>query len=158
MFKLDVEDLTDLVALEYASTNNGADFGEDDDSVIAHMIISYHNMIISTGKHIRRTKRIINLFEVIGCMISVFLLVTNYAPKMLNYAVVTTSLILLFDIFYRIRIRNYLVNCLAYMSCQMAIIYHYIRDIRIEDSDDDENVLVNTFNKVVDTGCDFLNS
>ena len=31
MFKLDVEDLTDLVALEYASTNNGADFGEDDD-------------------------------------------------------------------------------------------------------------------------------
>ena len=40
----------------------------------------------------------------------------------------------------------------------MAIIYHYIRDIRNEDSDDDENVLVNTFNKVVDTGCDFLNS
>ena len=158
MFKLDVEDLTDLVALEYANTNNGSDFGEDNDLVIAHMIISYHNMIISTGKYIRRTKKIINLFEAIGCIISVFLLVTNYAPKILNYAVVATSLLLLFDIFYRIRTRNYLFDCISYMTCQMAIIYHYIRDIRNEDSDDDENVLVNTFNKVVDTGCDFLNS
>ena len=126
MGKITRDKLSNLISWTYTQSNNGYDFGDTDDVVIQNMIIVHSYVISHIVDRIRRTRRMINITEAIGAILILVAIICKAIPLMvLESLIYTTITVILFDIFYKLRIHNYLKDAQKYIYSNFHINYSY---------------------------------
>lgn len=150
MHKITRDKLQNLVGKLYVESGNK--FGYNSCDVVNNMMLLYSYIISNMTTHIRRTRRAINIVEVVCIVLILLSLIIESVPyKILEDLIYTTISVVLFGIFYRLRVRNYLKDNQRYALYYLSITYHYIADLA-----DNNEELTNTHNILVETYHDFL--
>lgn len=150
MSKITRDKLQNLVGKLYVESGN--EFGCNSCNVVNNMMLVHSYIISNITTHIRRTRRVINIVEVVCIVLILLSLIIKSVPsQILEDLIYTTISVVLFGIFHRLRVRNYLKDHQRYALYYLSITYHYIADL----ADNDEE-LTNTHNILVETYHDFL--
>ena len=150
MHKITRDKLQNLVGKLYVESCN--EFGCNSCDDVNNMMLVHSYIISNITTHIRRTRRAIKTVEVICIVLILLSLIIKSVPsQILENLIYTTISVVLFGIFYRLRIRNYLKESQKYALYYLSITYHYIADLA-----DNNEELINTYNILVETYYDFL--